>query len=205
MPAPTTPLPGPSLLAARDSSSLSVRWLASATALALACAIAGCSSTATRRDPTGESFPAVVGQSLRQETVELPKAYAGGASVFLIGYEQRAQFDLDRWLMGLIQAEVAAQIVEVPTMPGLLPSIASSWIDEGMRAGIPEEDWGAVVTLYGAAAEPVAALTGTESGQNARVLVLDRAGKVVWFDDNGYSAKKALAIASLTSQIEAQP
>ena len=159
----------------------------------------GCATTMPNRDPTGMVFPAVRGQSLEEERIEIPAAFAGGPAVLLIGYKQSAQFDIDRWLMGLMQANAKAQIVEIPTIPGLVPTIASGWIDDGMRSGIPKEDWGSVVTLYGRAAKPVAALTGTESGQRARIVVLDAMGKVVWFDDEGYSARKATVVASLVA------
>lgn len=168
-------------------------------ALPVAALSVGCSSTIPARDPTGEPFPSVVGESLAQVEVRLPSEYAGAPAVLLVGYLQETQFDIDRWLMGLLQAGVAAPLVEIPTIPGLLPSFASGWIDDGMRSGIPEEDWGAVVTLYGKAAKPVAELTGTERGRNARVLVLDAAGEVIWFHDRGYSAGLALAVAELVA------
>ena len=163
--------------------------------------ISGCATSVLNRDPTGELFPAVYGQSLEKERIEIPASLAGGPAVLLIGYKQSAQFDIDRWLMGLIQSEVKAQIYEIPTIPGLVPTLASGWIDDGMRSGIPSEDWGSVVTLYGSAAKPVAALTGTESGQRARIVVLDATGKVVWFDDEGYSAQKAMAVSDLVSKL----
>ena len=161
----------------------------------------GCSSTLVNRDPTGERFPAVAGQSLEEERVELPADFAGGPTILLVGYEQRSQFDIDRWLMGLIQADAQARIVEIPTVPGLVPSFASKWIDDGMRSGIPREDWGSVVTVYGDSAKPIAELTGTEAGQRARVLVLDADGDIVWFDDQGYSPRKALAVAELVDTL----
>ena len=161
----------------------------------------GCSSTEPNRDPTGEVFPAVVGESLERERVELPAAFAGEPVVLLVGYEQRTQFDIDRWAMGLMQAEASAPIVELPTIPGLVPTLISGWIDDGMRSGIPEEDWAAVVTLYGGAARPIARMTGTESGHRTRVLVLDAMGRVVWFDDEGYSASKAMAVAALVDTL----
>ena len=89
----------------------------------------------------------------------------------------------------------------VPTIPGVLPSFASGWIDDGMRSGIPREDWGVVVTLYGDAARPVAELTGTEQGRITRVVVLDATGTIAWFDDEGYSARKALEIAALVTDL----
>lgn len=168
-------------------------------AVPLVSMIGGCVTTMPNRNPTGEVFPTVRGQSLEKEQIEIPGVFSGSPAVLLVGYKQSAQFDIDRWLMGLIQAKVKVQIVEIPTIPGLVQSIASGWIDDGMRSGIPREDWGSVITLYGGAAKPVAALTGTASGQRARIIVLDATGKVVWFDDEGYSARKATDVASLVA------
>jgi hypothetical protein len=159
----------------------------------------GCTSTLPNRNPVGESFPIVSGESLEKEKLEIPSAFAGEPAILLVGYLQGTQFDIDRWIMGLLQADVSARIVEIPTLPGLATSLASGWIDDGMRSGIPKEDWGAVVTLYGDSASPVAKLTGTESGRRARVIVLDPSGEIVWFDDEGYSATKAMAVAELVA------
>lgn len=160
-----------------------------------------CASTLPSRNPTGELFPSVSGQSLEKESIEIPGEFAGAPAVLLVGYKQGAQFDIDRWVMGLLQAEVAGRLVELPTIPALVPTMISGWIDDGMRSGIPREEWSAVITLYGKAAKPVAALTGTEAGRRARVIVLDTEGKVAWFDDEGYSPRKALEVAELTRQL----
>ena len=163
--------------------------------------LAGCSDPVPNRNPVGESFPSVVGESLEKQRVELPKDLAGAPAVLLIGYAQEAQFDIDRWLMGFLQLELDTRILELPTIPGLVPTFASGWIDDGMRSGIPKEDWAIVVTLYGDAAKPVAELTGTTQGRRARIIVLDATGKVAWFDDNGYSARKAMEVANLIAEL----
>jgi len=164
------------------------------TALVLAALTAGCaltlgacSTTYERRDPTGEVFPTVRGESLRGQTVVLPHDVSGGAPLLLlVGYKQNAQFDIDRWLLGLDQAGVEVAALEVPTIPGMFAGMISGVIDRGMRRGIPQEDWGAVVTLYDDASA-VARFTGTEDGLTGRVLLLDGEGRVVFFHDRGYS------------------
>jgi hypothetical protein len=181
--------------------------LISAAALATTLSVKGCSAPTyqgIQGGQVGQPFPAVVGQSLEEERIEIPAAYAGDPVVILIGYKQRAQFDIDRWVMGLMQADVAAPIVELPTIPGLAATFASGWIDDGMRAGIPREDWAAVVTLYGDAATPVAKFTGNDRGHLTRVAVLDAEGRVLWFDDEGYSARKALEVADLVAEIRGE-
>lgn len=155
---------------------------------------AACTSTLPNRDPSGEVFPTVTGESLDGETVTLPDALAGQPAVLLVGYRQETQFDIDRWLLGFAQAGLAAPILELPTIPSLGASLASGFIDDGMRAGIPKEDWGVVVTLYGGAAKPVAELTGTENGNNARVIVLAPDGTIAWFHDRGYGTSQVLAV-----------
>ena len=167
----------------------------------VAMALAGCGSTLPNRDPTGELFPTVTGQSLDEQTVTLPDDLNGEPSVLIVGYTQNAQFDIDRWLLGMLQAELSLRILEVPTIPGALASMASGFIDDGMRSGIPREDWKVVVTLYGGAAKPVAKLTGTENGNSARVLVLDADGRIVWFHDAGYSAREMIELLELADQL----
>lgn len=165
-------------------------------------ALAACSTPVPNRNPVGEAFPSVSGESLDGEAVTLPDALAGQAAVLLIGYKQETQFDIDRWLLGFVQAGLKAPILEVPTIPSLGASLASGFIDDGMRAGIPKEDWGVVVTLYGGAAKPVVALTGNENGNNARVMVLDGEGTIVWFHDRGYSTAKVLEIVETTGAMK---
>jgi len=153
--------------------------------------------------PVGAPFPTVAGRSLAGATVRLPADFAGAPAVLLIGYQQRAQFDADRWLYGLLMADLGLRIVELPTIPGWAASLASGWIDDGMRSGIPQEDWSAVITLYGGAAKPVAEFTGTEGGNNVRVLLLDERGVVRWFHDRGFSAGMLKELGEAAAGLEA--
>jgi hypothetical protein len=154
--------------------------------------LSSCQSAVANRDVLGQSFPAVVGESLSGERVQLPTREK--ASVLLVGYAQDAQFDADRWIFGLLQAKPEASIVELPTIPGLFPRLASGWIDSGMRSGIPSEDWSSVVTVYGSAAKTIVDFTGNEKPRNIRVLLLDSEGRVRWFHDRGFSAAKLLEL-----------
>lgn len=152
----------------------------------LAMAMSSCRSSYPRRDPTGDTFPAVTGESLRGEKVELPAAFRGKPVVLLVGYLQSTQFDIDRWLLGLSETGIDVAVREVPTLPGLAPRAFAGFIDSGMRRGIPQEDWGAVVTVY-ADASRIAEFTGNEEGLPGRVLLLDADGRVAFFHDRGYS------------------
>ncbi|MBL8736319.1 MAG: hypothetical protein JNL12_07840 [Planctomycetes bacterium] len=162
--------------------------------------LASCSTTWPRRDPTGEVFPTVAGTSLAGDAVTLPALGAGAPLLLLVGYEQEAQFDLDRWLLGLDQAGWRVRTFEVPTLPGLFPRLLAGTIDGGMRRGIPAEDWASVVTVYGDAAR-IADFTGNEDGLTGRVLLLDRTGKVVFFHDRGFSVARLKALVEAASGV----
>ncbi len=148
--------------------------------------LAGCSKTYPERSPQGEMFPTVTGNTLDGIAVTLPDDLDGQPTVLLIGYLQESQFDIDRWLLGLLDSGTVIAIYEIPTIPGMIPGWFSTRIDEGMRSGIPSEDWASVITVYDDG-EKIAALTGNENGLPARVMLLDSKGIIRFFHDRGYS------------------
>lgn len=154
--------------------------------------LGSCQSTIPNQDLVGSVFPQVTGASLEGETIKIPNPEWEGLSVLLIGYQQDAQFDADRWLLGLLQTETPARILEVPTIPGLFVGLMQQTIDDGMRRGIPYEDWGTVVTLYGEDAEVVRTFTGDARSNNMQVILLDESGVVRWAHHRGYSAREML-------------
>ncbi len=165
-------------------------WKLGAAFFSLVVLALGCASRISNRDPVGERFPAVAGEALDGKEWKIPGDLAGKPAILMIGYVQDSQFDIDRWLLGFLQAETPVPFLELPTIKGLMASAAKGSIDEGMRKGIPEEDWHAVVTLWSGDAKRVVALTGNERPRNARVVLLDADGRVAWFADGGYSARE---------------
>lgn len=173
----------------------------SAAAILVFLGSSSCSATVENRVPVNEVFPSVEGESLEGEVVQLP---LDEPAVLLLGYVQDAQFDADRWLVGLLQAPPAVRILEVPTIRGLFPSALKGTIDSGMRSGIPSEDWQSVVTLYGGDAKQVVELTGNERPRNIRVLLVDGEGRVRWFHDRGFSAGKLLELSKAAEELLAE-
>ena len=155
--------------------------------IAVTFSVTSCAAPIPNRDPVGSTFPSVVGESLEQVETSLPESLAGEPAILLVGYVQNAQFDIDRWLIGITQVETPVRFVEVPTIDGLVPGMFAGTIDNGMRSGIPSELWSGVVTLYGDDAARVVEAFGNERPRNGRVALLDRAGKIVWFHDRGFS------------------
>jgi hypothetical protein len=166
------------------------------TAFALLLLSACASTIKTPSVVTERVFPSVKGSALSGNQVKIPEDFYGKPTLLLIGYKQRTQFDIDRWILGLLQADVKVQIVEVPTIAGMMPQMVQSFIDNGMRSGIPKEDWASVVTVY-EEADKIIATIGNENPQNAQVVLLDATGKIQWFANAGYSAAQVLTIKSV--------
>jgi len=148
--------------------------------------LTGCSTVYPNKAITGQTFPNVVGQSLEKNTVAIPADFNGEVTLLLMGYVQNSQFDIDRWLIALDMTETQVNAYEIPTIQGLFPQMFSTVIDNGMRAGIPKSLWKGVVTVYDDG-EKVQALTGNENASNARVVLLDEQGKILYFYDQGFA------------------
>jgi hypothetical protein len=100
----------------------------------------------------------------------------------------------------VLQANIEVEIVEVPTIAGMLPQMVQGFIDDGMRSGIPKSDWGSVVTVYEDASKIIAAL-GNERPQSAYAVLLDKQGRIVWSSNIGYSAAQILELKKLVDSM----
>jgi hypothetical protein len=148
----------------------------------------GCTSTLVPPSQKEGAFPQVTATRLSGEKIILPDALKGSPAILLVGYQQRTQFDIDRWLLGLLDAGIKAQIIEIPTIEGMIPGALSEVIDNGMRSGIPKEDWYSVATVYEDADKIIKAI-GNERPQSAHVVLLNSAGEIIWTYYNGYSPR----------------
>ena len=163
------------------------------TVLVAAVALVACRTTYQRRDPTGERFPTVTGTALDDAQLTIPQDLSGRKVLLFVGYKMETQFDIDRWLLGLYEAKIAVEVYELPTISGLIPGLFSGSIDDGMRSGIPSEDWAIVVTIY-RDARTVEQFLGNENPLPARVVLLDESGDVLFFHDRGYSLASLLRL-----------
>jgi hypothetical protein len=168
---------------------------------ALCFTITACSSTvSTPANIAHSKFPTVQGENLNKESITLPDHYRGKNTLLLIGYLQKTQFDIDRWILGVLQADIKVEIVEVPTIAGMMPQMVQGFINNGMRKGIPSSDWASVVTVYEDAPKIIAAL-GNERPQSAYAVLLDKDGRIVWTSTLGYSATQVLELKKLVESL----
>lgn len=146
----------------------------------------GCSSTYENRSPIGETFPSISGTTLNEQSMVMPDDFPQEKVLLLLGYVQDAQFDIDRWFIGLDMTKTKVIAYELPTIKGMFPRMFQTQIDNGMRRGIPKELWGGVVTIY-KDGETVQRMTGNQNPNNSRVLLLNERREIIYFYDRGFS------------------
>ena len=81
----------------------------------------------------------------------------------------------------------------------MLPRMFSGFIDSGMRKGIPKDLWKGVVTVY-EDGDKVQRFTGNLNPNNARVMLLDTQGNIVYFYDRGFSVEALNEVRSQLTQ-----
>ncbi|RLV61609.1 hypothetical protein D5018_00375 [Parashewanella curva] len=98
-------------------------------------------------------------------------------------------------MIGLNELSIKVPTYELAAAAGIMPNIFQGFINNGMRKGIPKELWKGVVTLYDDA-NILQRFTGNHNPNNARVMLIDGNGKVLYFYDRGFSvnALKALKV-----------
>jgi hypothetical protein len=144
----------------------------------------------------GRSLPTFEGEALDGRRVLFPNAIKGQVHLLLVAYVQEAQFDVDRWVLGALQAKAPVRILELPTIESLGARLAKGFINRGMQRGIPREDWASVVTVY-EQAETVASFVGGIPGNNTAALLVDASGVVRWAHRKGYSPRELMEMMTV--------
>ena len=146
-------------------------------------------------------FPQATGSNLLRERLSLPQDFKGQYNLLFVPFQQWQQMEVDSWLDFTSQLE--------QTFPGLahyeLPTIQkrssiSQWfINEGMRAGIPNPQTRAqTVTLYIDKSAFRQALEISDE-QHTTLLLTDANGEIIWRERGAFSPQKG---ASLTQALE---
>ena len=141
-------------------------------------------------------FPTVTFDNLEGRSLTLPADFNGERNVVFVAFEMEQQREVDSWAPWLKQAlprYPGSDFYEIPTIKRMVAPMR--WvINRGMRGGIPDR---AVrertVTLY-IDKEPFKRSLGITTESTIQVLLVDRAGRVLWRTTGPYTAGKAAAL-----------
>jgi hypothetical protein len=149
-------------------------------------------------EDTAMQFPAVTGSNLQRKRLNLPQDFQGELNVVLIAFQQRQQTQVDTWIpfaRRLEETHSGVRYYELPTIQRL-NVLARTFINEGMRAGIPDSvARDRTITLYVDKSAFREALQLPEEG-TIYVLLLDRQGSVLWREEGIFTQEKGESLAA---------
>ena len=129
----------------------------------------------------GDRMPPLRGEFLSGRKAVLPDAASGRVALTALGFTHESRFAVETWIARFRQdfgTDSAVTFFEVPVLGGMA-RVARPFIDGGMRRGTPKALHENVITVYGGASEWKLRL-GFREADDAYLLLLDRAGHVVW-------------------------
>ena len=147
-------------------------------------------------------LPTVKGSNLMRQKMIFPDDFAGDVNLVFIAFLRRHQDLIDEWVPfveELVQEHPELHYYEFPTLPRRGP-IYRTFLNEGMRAGIPSEATRArTITLYLEKRAFRKALD-IENEQNMWVYLFDKSGSVLWRTEGRFSQGKSAALNDALKQ-----
>ena len=157
--------------------------------------------TITRQEP---HFPEVSGFNLMREEFVFPQDFQGEYNLLLIPFQQRQQQDVNTWIPAARELERTTPglvYYELPTIYQL-PTLSRTFINEGMRAGIPDQTARErTITLYLDKSGFKTAL-GITTEERIHIFLVDRQGTILWQEEGLYSAEKIQSLVELLEDLQ---
>ena len=149
----------------------------------------------------GPHFPVVSGFNLERQEFEFPRDFEGQLNLVIIPFEMRQQEDVNTWIPAVQELERTFPgfvYYELPTIYKL-PTLSRTFINEGMRAGIPDQKARErTITLY-LDKEAFKEALGIESEEVIQLFLINQAGEILWEGEGVYAEDKA---DDLTSAVQ---
>jgi len=149
----------------------------------------------------GTSLPELNGDYLTKEEAQLPADAKGKIALLALGFTYDSRHSVEDWSKRFrerFKGDRQVTFYEIPIMSGMA-KLGRPFIDSGMRKGTPAELHRNVITVY-SAAKLWKQYVGYEGGDEAYLLLLDPAGKVVWSHHGHFEASE---FAELTQAVRA--
>jgi hypothetical protein len=144
-------------------------------------------------------FPSVSGSNLNRKELEFPKDFSGILNLLIVPFKQHQQLLVNTWIPVLNEIEAKMPgfaYYELPTISEL-PNLSRMFINEGMRAGIPDaKAREKTITLYIDKRSFKSALNIPHE-DDITLFLVDAQGNIFWRTTGGYSPEKADELVAL--------
>jgi len=149
------------------------------------------------------TFPTVSGSNLLRQKKTLPRDFQGRFNLVFIPFQQWQQMEVDSWVP--VAGELEAQFenlyyYELPTIQSRNP-FYRTFINEGMRAGIPnQKSRERTITLY-LNKEDFRAALGMPDEDHTYILLVDRQGSEFFRTRGPYNREADAALRQALLQL----
>ncbi len=151
-----------------------------------------------------DHFPTVSGFNLMREEFIFPEDFQGVYNLVIIPFQQRQQEDVNTWIPAAQELErnyPDLVYYELPTIYEL-PALSRTFINEGMRAGIPDQiSRERTVTFYLDKSVFKNAL-GITTEQNIQIFLVDREGNILWREEGLFTTDKNQSLQNLLNTLK---
>lgn len=152
-------------------------------------------------------FPQVQGKNLAREGHSFPDDFEGDLNLLFIAFQQWQQTSINTWLNVAASLEEERDDLvyyEFPTIQSMNP-IFRAFINEGMRAGIPDQKARErTITLYLEKTPFREALDMPDEDQ-IYILLVRQGGEVLWRTRGDYDRAKEQSLRVAIEHAEARP
>lgn len=147
-------------------------------------------------------LPKVQGANLARKTLHFPKDFAGELNLVFVAFQQWQQNDVNGWVPlaeELLQTTPGFEYYEFPTIQRM-NFLARTFINEGMRAGIPNQDTRRrTITLY-LDKRPFKQALDITTEDRIWVFLFDGGGNALWHTSGPFTAEKGTELKTAVSQ-----
>ena len=149
-------------------------------------------------------LPLVNGKNLLRQKMTFPRDFAGEMNLVFIAFQRWHQNQVDSWVSlaeNLASEFPMFQYYEFPTVYRM-NRLSQMFLNEGMRAGIPDEGTrGRTVTLY-MNKRPFRAALAIPDESEIAVMLFDRQGQVLWRSSGAFSVEKGEGLRTAVSMLQ---
>jgi hypothetical protein len=149
------------------------------------------------------TFPEVAGKNLKRIKHNFPQDFPAKYTIVLIAFWRHQQQHIDTWLPFAAQLEDKYQNLAYVELPVIyeMGSIRQFMLNEGMRAGIPDEKAREkTITLYLDKPRFLEQL-GIDSENEIQIMLVGEDGEILWHDTGLFSSEKGEALNQILLKI----
>lgn len=149
-------------------------------------------------------FPVVSGYNLMRKEFEFPRDFEGKHNLVIIPFQQSQQLDVNTWIPAAQELERRFQDLVYYELPTIykLPSLSRTFINEGMRAGIPDQTARErTITLY-LDKEVFKRALNITSEQSIHLFLVDQQGNILWSELGLFTESKAQSLIEILEGLQ---